>query len=155
DLHFVTLTGRGKLADDIESLGWPVSALEEPPGLRPGLVLRLARLFRRLSTDAVHTHNTKPLLYAAPAACLARLCRGTHARHGQRYQAGRRVTAAFRLVSRLADRVVCVSRDSARLSAAEGIPARRICTVWNGINVARFRPAGPVPGGPVVAVGRL
>ena len=44
DLHFVSLTGRGVLADDLEACGWPVTALDTPPGLRPTLVARLFRL---------------------------------------------------------------------------------------------------------------
>src|SRR3954454_12518675 len=57
DLQFVSLTTRGTLADELERLGWPVTALEEPGGLQPGLVLRLAQLFRRERVDVVHTHD--------------------------------------------------------------------------------------------------
>src|SRR3982750_3856863 len=63
ELVFVSLTGRGRLAPDLEAQRWPVVTLEEPPGLRPGLILRLARLFRELKVDVVHTHDDKPLLY--------------------------------------------------------------------------------------------
>src|SRR5207253_3127414 len=35
ELHFVSIGGRGTLADDIESAGWTVTALNTPPGLRP------------------------------------------------------------------------------------------------------------------------
>ncbi len=154
-LRFVSLGGRGAVAEDIEACGWPVVALDEPGGLRPGLVLRLARLFRHWNADVVHTHNTKPVLYAAPAARLAGVRRVIHTRHGQRFQAGRRTTLAFRLASTLVDRLVCVSQDSARLSAEEGISARRITTVWNGVDVSRFAYEGPQADGPVVMVGRL
>ena len=154
-LRFVSLGSRGVLADDIEACGWPVTALDEPPGLRPRLVLRLARLLRRWQTDVVHTHNTKPLLYGASAARLAGVSRVIHTRHGQRFQASRHENLMFRLVSGLTDRVICVSRDSARLSAAEGISNERIATVWNGIDVSRFAYLGPQSKGPVVMVGRL
>src|SRR5438270_13908168 len=56
-LRFLSLEGRGPLAADLEAAGWPVTALDVMPGLRPGLVLRLARLFRRWGINAVHTHN--------------------------------------------------------------------------------------------------
>ena len=49
------------------------TSLDEPEGIRPGLIMRLARLFRRWKVDVVHTHNTKPLIYAAPGALLARV----------------------------------------------------------------------------------
>src|SRR5215471_376552 len=32
DLHFVSLSTRGKLSDDIEACGWKVIALHQPPG---------------------------------------------------------------------------------------------------------------------------
>jgi sugar transferase (PEP-CTERM/EpsH1 system associated) len=154
-LHFVSLGDRGVLAGELEASGWSVTALEEPPGFRPGLILRLARLFHRWQIDVVHTHNTKPLLYAGPAARLAGVPRLVHTRHGQRFEASRRQTALFRLVSRLADRVICVSQDSARLSVKEGIAPKRVCAIWNGIDVARFDYSGPAKGGPAVMVGRL
>ncbi len=155
DLMFISMGPRTPLAEDIEASGWKVITLDEPPGLRPGLVLRLARLFAREHVDLVHTHNTKPVLYSAPAARLARVRGLIHTRHGQRFQATRRSTSLFRVVSRLADRVVCVSRDSARLSAQEGVPPGRITTIWNGIDASRFSYLGPSAGGPVVMVGRL
>jgi glycosyltransferase involved in cell wall biosynthesis len=154
-LHFVSLGDRGVLADELEAQGWPVTTLEEPPGFRPGLVLRLARFFHCQRIDVVHTHNTKPLLYAGPAARLAGVRRLLHTRHGQRFQASRRHTALFQLTAQLADRVICVSRDSARLSVKEGIAPKRVCAIWNGIDVARFHYTGPAKEGPAVMVGRL
>src|SRR5437773_7702872 len=62
DLHFLSLGTRGRLAKDIEACGWPVEALLMPPGLWPSLVPQLARLFRRLRCDVVHTHNNRPLI---------------------------------------------------------------------------------------------
>src|SRR5207302_10638502 len=45
-LRFVSLGSRGSLADDIETCGWPVTALNEPRRLRLGLVRRLAHVSR-------------------------------------------------------------------------------------------------------------
>jgi glycosyltransferase involved in cell wall biosynthesis len=155
DLHFVSLGVRGLLADEIESQGWPVTALGIRPGLVPGLVVGLARLFRRLRTDVVHVHNARPLLYAGPAARLARVRRVIQTRHGQEFGASRRVTAALRWAAITADRIVCVSHDSARVAEAEGIGRGRIRTLWNGIDLTRFGRASPEGNGPVLAVGRL
>lgn len=155
DLHFVSLTDRGPLATDIEACGWPVTALNVPSGLRPGLVVRLATLFRKLGTDVVHTHNTKPLLYGAPAARMARVRRVIHTRHGRRSGAPRRAPAAFRVAASLTDRFVCVSEDCRQLSIAEGVNPRRLDVIRNGIDLSRFRPVGPAPGGPAVLVSRL
>jgi glycosyltransferase involved in cell wall biosynthesis len=154
-LRFVSLTGRGAIAEDIEALGWPVTALEDSGGVRPSLVLRLARLMREWAVDVVHVHNTKPLLYCAPAARLAGVTRVVYTRHGQRHRATGRQNALFRMTTRLVDDVVCVSEDGGRRSIVEGIAPNRVCTVWNGVDVGRFAYAGPTGGGPAVMVGRL
>ena len=89
-LRFVALGLRGRVAEQIESCGWPVTALRATAGVRPSVVYRLARLFREERVDLVHTHNTKPLLYAGPAARLALVGGVVHTCHGQRRGATRR-----------------------------------------------------------------
>ncbi len=155
DLRFVSLTTRGTLAHDIERHGWPVIALEEPGGLQPGLVLRLAQLFRGERIDVVHTHDERPLLYGAAAARLARVPRVVHTRHGQKARNTRRQVILFRLAAGLADRVACVSNDAAALTVREGVAPARVRTVRNGIDLARFAYSGPAANGPVVTVARL
>jgi glycosyltransferase involved in cell wall biosynthesis len=157
ELHFVCIGKRGPIADEIEGEGWPVVVLDEPPGINPRLVFRLAHLFRELSVDVVHTHNTKPMLYAAPAARLARVRRVVHTRHGPRLGLPKTARAAFvyRTVSRCLDRFVCVSSHVARMTAQEGVARKRITTVLNGIDVRQFSYAGPVDDGPALAVGRI
>ncbi len=153
-LHFVSLTTRGPVADEIAAAGWPVTALGAPSGLRPGLVLRLAYLFRQLKADVVHTHDERPNIHAAPAAWLAR-ARCVHTRHSQ----ASKLTARQRLLVRLAaeanDAFVCISHDSARLARAQGIAARRLTVLHNGIDLTRFAHKGPDPAGPAVLVARL
>jgi glycosyltransferase involved in cell wall biosynthesis len=155
DLRFVSMTSRGRFADDIEAMGWPVVALNEPEGLRPGFVLRLARLFREWEPDVVHAHNTKPLIYCGPAARLAGVPSIVYTRHGQRQGARPGETLLYRLTVPTAHRAVCVSEDGARLALREGVPAGRVRTIWNGIDTSRFVFAGPTAEGPAVMVGRL
>jgi glycosyltransferase involved in cell wall biosynthesis len=155
DLRFVALTSRGRVADEIEAAGFPVEVLGARPGVRPALTFRLARLFRDQRIDLVHTHNTRPLVYAGPAARLAGVGGVVHTRHGQRHRATPRQNLLFRLAGRCADRVVCVSEDSRRLCRQEGIAPGAISTIWNGIDRNRFRLTGPTSGGPALFVGRL
>jgi len=155
NLGFVSLTTRGRVAQEIEALGWPIWALHAPPGLRPSLCLRLASLFRAWGADVVHLHNTKPMLYGAPAARLGGVRRTIYTRHGQRQNASGRQNLAFMMASRLLDAAVCVSRDSAALSVRQGIDSRRIHTIWNGIDTTRFSYHGPVDRGPALMVARL
>jgi glycosyltransferase involved in cell wall biosynthesis len=152
DLHFVSLTGRGALAADLEACGWPVTVLEEPPGLRPGMILRLAKLFRRLKIEVVHSHDDRPLIYAAP---VARVPAVIHTRHGRSVHLSRRQVFLVKAAARLVDCFVCVSEDSAALSRKQGFAADRIQTIPNGIDVARFAYTGPVPHGPMVTVARI
>ncbi|HEX5444153.1 MAG TPA: glycosyltransferase [Pirellulales bacterium] len=154
-LTFISLTSRGSLAKQIEACGWPVVSLHCGPGRRTGMIFRLAQLFRRLRIDVVHTHNSRSLLYGAPAARLARVDRVIHTRHGQLYGASASGIRTFRWATWFTDQVVCVSDDSARLSLADGVAARRIRTVVNGVDPARFAFLGPARGATVVAIGRL
>ncbi len=156
DLGFVSLGERGALARDIEACGWEVTALGRPDGLRPALVPALVRLFRHWRPDVVHTHDDRPLLYGAPTAWIARVPRLVHTKHyGQVAHITPRQTFLSTLAARLADRFVCVSRDATRTAVAQGVPADRLCTFWNGIDLTRFDSAGPRPGGSVVTVARL
>jgi glycosyltransferase involved in cell wall biosynthesis len=152
-LHFVSLAGRGPLASDLESLGWPVTTLDAPRGLRPILVLRLARLFRE--ADVIHTHNDRPLIYAAPAARLARVRRVVHTRHGRGVGISQRQRFLANVAARMTDRYVCVSTDCARLAIAQGLSATRVETMHNGIDTRRFAFSGSRAGGPAVIVARL
>jgi glycosyltransferase involved in cell wall biosynthesis len=156
ELHFVSLSTRGKLAGAINAQGWAVTALDEPDGLRPGLVWRLTRCLRLLDPDIVHTHDDRPLLYGAPAARLAGVPGLIHTKHyGRLAQVTPRRAALMRLVARLCQRFVCVSRASARLALADGVEPSKITTIWNGIDLARFAFSGPDPRGPALIVARL
>lgn len=155
DLRFVSLGTRGILAAELEALGWPVTALDLAPGLHWRLPMRLAKLLRGWNADLVHTHNDRPLIYAAPAARLARIAGVVHTRHGRGTGNSRRQNVLASLAARLADHFVCVSNDCAELAIAQGIPRGRLCTLHNGIDTARFSFAGPNPHGPAVIVARL
>jgi glycosyltransferase involved in cell wall biosynthesis len=155
DLRFVCLGPHGPVADEIAACGWEVNCLGVAPGLRAGLVYRLAREFARTRADVVHTHNNAPLIYGGPAARLAGVRAVVQTRHGQATGTSRRHRLAFRVATLFAQRVVCVSEDSRRLSADQGVAVRRLAVVRNGIDTSRFAYLGPVSGGPVVMVGRL
>ncbi len=155
ELAFISLQERGTLAAEIEDLQWPVFALDKRPGFKPGVVLSLARRLRQLRPSVVHTHNTAAFLYGAVAARLAGVPRIVHTQHGQRYWASNRETWAFRLLSKLAFRVISVSQDALQRSIADGIAADRARVIRNGVDLARFAYTGPYPAGPAVLVARL
>jgi glycosyltransferase involved in cell wall biosynthesis len=155
-LHFFSLSSAGLLADEIRSCGWPVTALNMAEGFRPRLFWQLARLFRRWQIDVVHSHDERPHIYGAIAGRLAGVSRVIHTRHrGKNLAVSSRQNLLLHVVSRLTDRFVCVSRDSARLASTQGICLRKACVIWNGIDLARFRVHDPNPEGPVVTVARM
>jgi glycosyltransferase involved in cell wall biosynthesis len=155
DLQFISLTSKGDAAEQIEQLGWPVIALNQRPGLEPKTSFQLARLFRLTKPRIVHTHNTKPLIYAAPAAHLLGIPTLIHTRHGQRHGATRGQNFLFNMAASWADKIVSVSRDSTELAARQRMPREKLLTIHNGIDLTLFPVAVPRPNGPVVFVGRL
>jgi glycosyltransferase involved in cell wall biosynthesis len=155
DLRFISLSTRGTLAQEIEACGWPVTALNEPPGLRPAMIAKLRRLFRQWKIDILHTHNIKPLLYANPAARLGGVPLAVHTCHGQHFLSHYPYRLIFNTFCRCSNRVVCVSHDIASLCSGAGIPQKKLRTIWNGIDISRFAYRGPKSDGPVVAVVRL
>jgi glycosyltransferase involved in cell wall biosynthesis len=155
ELFFVSLSTRGRLTADVEGHGWPVHALGEPDGLRPGISLRLAQLFRRWRIDVVHTHDDRPLIYGASGARLARVPGVVHSRHGQSFGITRRQAALVQLAAGMTDHFVCVSKDSARRAVEHGLPAGKVRTIWNGIDLTRFELCPDAPRGRVVTVARL
>jgi glycosyltransferase involved in cell wall biosynthesis len=118
-------------------------------------VFRLARRFRRWQADILHTHDDRAHLYGTFAGRLARVPRIVHTRHGRSPDVSRRQKIVLTTAARLIDHFVCGSEDSACLALQQGIPADRVRTIWNGIDVRRFPYVGPQPDGPAVIVARL
>lgn len=156
DWTVLVLGGRGTLADAVEAAGVRVVPLHVPDGFRPGLWWQLARRFRGERFDIVHTHDDRPLIYGMPAAWWAGVpCRVHTHHHGRIPQIGRRQQMLIRFAARFAQPFVCVSHDSARFMIEQGVSAARVCTLWNGIDLARFAYQGPCDNGVIVTVARL
>jgi sugar transferase (PEP-CTERM/EpsH1 system associated) len=157
DPHFVTLEANlGRPAEDIREAGAPVHVLTGVPGERIAPIRRLVGLFRALRPDVVHTHNAYPQFYGALAARLSGVPVVVHTRHGTSLGASRRSRMLFFLAGRLANRIVGVSEDVARLSREQGrLPARKVLQVRNGVDLQRFRFRGPGPAPVAISVARL
>jgi len=151
----IVLGKRGLLADDVEACGVPVTALDAPDGLRPELPFRLAALLRRRRISVLHTHDERPHIYGTVAAALAGVPRVVHTRHCQGEWLSPRRRRLVATLSRLIDRFVCVSGDSADRAVAAGVPRRKVVVVRNGIDTRQFVAAEPRPDGPAVVVARL
>jgi len=134
--HVVTLTRGGALRAELGSI--PVHEVPRSAGFDPLLYAKLWRAFRALRPDVVHTHNAAPLIYAVPAARLARVPRIVHTKHGDfRYPA--RALRLARTASRFVDHFVPVSAETAAAAGRNERPSpRRITVIENGIPLAAF-----------------
>lgn len=146
DVHHavVCLTSAGPLR---ERLGpeVPVWELGKGPGHDVRSLGRLVRLLRRLRPTIVHSRNwaTFDAIFAARLAGVSVVVHGEHGRDvadPEGRHSGRRWLR--RAASPLVDRFVTVSDDLRRwLVGYIGIPARKVVTIPNGVDTARFAPA--------------
>jgi hypothetical protein len=129
--HSVTLACQagGRLEARARAAGLAVRPLTFGGDLAPAAILGLARLLRAEAPHVVHAHDP----HATSAGLLAaRLCRGP------RLVASRRVSLPLRgRLSRrkyaACDRVIAVSRAVARVLLDDGLPARRLLLVHDGV----------------------
>ncbi|HEV3166317.1 MAG TPA: glycosyltransferase [Isosphaeraceae bacterium] len=164
----VCLEQPGALAPQVEAAGAVVICMQKRPGIRPGMISQLIRVFRDLSPDVVHTHQIGTLLYSGPAARWARVPLVVHTEHGkERYAKRLRTRMLGRVAGRFATTFFCLTEDMAAAVRASGIvPGHKLRVISNGIETRQFlerRDTGParrslsIPeGAPVIGtVGRL
>ena len=149
----VSLGNGGPVGDELVAAGHEVIELNSPSGLRPSLWGRLYRLFRSRGIDVVHTHDARPLIYAAPAARLAGVGVRVHTQHGRVSGGSGAGDTLARLASRCVTDWVGVSDDIVGLSRGWGMRPRRFHIVRNGVPDVGRTPR-PVAGR-VVTVARL
>jgi len=136
EVHVVTLSAGGALRSELGTI--PVHEVVRGRGVDPTLYRRLLSLFRSLRPAVVHTHNSVPLEYAAPAARLARVARTVHTKHGH-IAYSRPALALARAATLCVDRFVAVSADTADTARRYERPReRRLSVVENGIPLGRF-----------------
>jgi sugar transferase (PEP-CTERM/EpsH1 system associated) len=135
-------------------------------GLKPGkdlrLPFRLAKVFRALQVDIVHTRNPEPFFYGAVAARLAGVPVVIHSEHGRIFPEKPLRVRVQRWLLRGTSAAFAVSEALRQELIREiGVKPATFEVVHNGVDLDRFRPcrgtAGRcVPGAVVVgSVGRL
>jgi len=105
---------------------------------------RMARLFRRLRPDIVHTRNWTCIdaIIGARLAGVPAVIHGEHGREALDPEGrNRRRQQARRLLAPFVTEFVTVSRDLARwLVEQVRVPARKVGTIYNGVDTDRFAP---------------
>lgn len=151
---FLALQDAGEPARQLRDLGVPVR--HGVAGRRSGLprLLRLARAFRELRPDVVHTHNPAPQVWGVLAGRLAGVPAVVHTRHG--HALGNLPAPVVGRLFAGADRVICVSEDLRRdLLRRHRLPEQRVIRIWNGIDTSRFSWSGPRCEPTAVTISRL
>ncbi len=138
-LFFISLGSVGTVGLELRRMGWPVVCLHRPNGIRPSLILSLARIFHGIHPTVVHTHDARALIYGAPAARMVGIRRVIHTQHGQNLGMTPRRLRLMRYAAKLAQNYVCVSQDAYDIAASQGIPRDRLRVVYNGISVERLK----------------
>ncbi|WP_123400902.1 TIGR03088 family PEP-CTERM/XrtA system glycosyltransferase [Inmirania thermothiophila] len=121
-------------------------ALGKREGQDWGLYRRLWRLFRTLRPALVHTRNVATLEAQIPAFLAGVPCR-VHGEHGWDVHDldGRRYARLRRWVSLLVHRHVALSLQiRAYLHDVVGLPEDAVEQIYNGVDLERFSPQGPV-----------
>ncbi|MEM9488354.1 MAG: glycosyltransferase [Myxococcota bacterium] len=139
----VSLSGdpEGPLGQEFREAGIVVRTVPKRPGIDLTLTARIALAVRGDRLDIVHTHNTIPLIYAAPAGRLWRT--GViHTKHGEGHLETRGGKVLRRVVSPCLHSFVAVSETTAAQARAQfdyPLPSR-IRVIDNGIRLDRHHP---------------
>ncbi len=142
DVHVVTLSEGRALASELGKV--PIHQVHfrganmERFGFDPLLHGRLYQLFKKIRPDVIHTHNTAPLAYAAPAARLAKIRKVVHTKHGN-FKYSPRALSIVRFATRFVSDFVAVSDETARAAEKNERPrAKALHVIENGIPLDKF-----------------
>jgi glycosyltransferase involved in cell wall biosynthesis len=135
----------GILAPQAEASGAAVLCANKGPGLRWAAIGRIRSILSEIRPDVVHTHQIQALFYLLPIRR-----RSTpilvHTEHNNQFRRFRSIREKLRYLCMLAsagpraDRIFGVSEDATQSVAnAHVVPRRKLFTVPNGINLARFQ----------------
>jgi glycosyltransferase involved in cell wall biosynthesis len=125
----------------------PALGREIRPGRDLRALLQLARLFRRLRPQIVHTHSSKAGILGRIAARLARVPVVIHSVHGfsfspfQPFLRRHFYLLAERACRRLTDHFIFVSRSDMELARRRGLAAGNSSLIRSGFPLDRFRAA--------------
>jgi sugar transferase (PEP-CTERM/EpsH1 system associated) len=139
----ICLEHPGALAPRARELGATVFSVGKPPGLKPAVVHKIAKLLRDLDADVVHTHQIGALLYSGPAARRTGVRLVVHTEHINNIAKpltrwGRfKGRLLWRIAGRHAARFFCVSDDIA-LAARTVVTPSKIRVIPNGIDLSAF-----------------
>jgi glycosyltransferase involved in cell wall biosynthesis len=143
----ISLTDRGALGDQIESLGVPVHALGMKPGIpNPIAIRKLAKMLRKSRPHLVQGWMYHANLLGGLAARMAGgdipVVWGIHhnkiERHDTKFLTRLTVRLSGRFSDRLAAGIICCSKASAEAHVALGYAPEKMRVIPNGIDLDQF-----------------
>lgn len=140
EIQFCTIEDPGQLADQVAARGIELTALNKPPGLRPGYIAKLRTILNEWQPDIIHTHNDTGHFYAALAnAARLKRCKLIHTKHGRGDIDDRKAITRNWLSSYLSDLVIAVSDDVASVCRdIEHVRSKKVRTIINGIKLEPY-----------------
>jgi glycosyltransferase involved in cell wall biosynthesis len=148
DVHLVCFDARGpwfqRAAEHAASvIEFKVTSFARPSVLRH--LSRFARWCRQQRIAVVQATEIYSNIFALPGAALAGVPARIGSRRGLNFDRTRGQVALQRLAYGCATAIVANSQASARQLQLEGVPARKISVIHNGLDVSRYaaRPARP------------
>ncbi len=141
----VCLDHEGQLADELRKKGVPVYHTHRREGIDLRQIARIARIIRSFRPDVIHCHQYTPFFYGCLAHLWARAGRILFTEHGRHFPdvVGWRRRALNQFLARRAAHITAVCEFARRrLCTNEGIRARRIEVLHNGVELSRFGRVG-------------
>ncbi len=146
---YFCLDGVGDLGEELASEGFTVVTLGRQPGVDWKVAKRIRHAAREHQVDLLHAHQYTPFFYGSVSRGWRSRPRLLFTEHGRHYPDVRKLkrVIANQLLFRPTDRATAVGQFVAdALVKNEGIPARRIKVIYNGINPEKFvRPTSTRP----------
>jgi glycosyltransferase involved in cell wall biosynthesis len=140
-------------ADGIGHVALEHATRAHAPGQDLLLLKELVSTFRRLRPDIVHTHNPKPGVLGRIAAKATRVPLIVHTAHGlyvlptDPWPKRAALYAAERLAAACSDAELLQNPEDIETLRRLRVPAAKLHLLGNGIDLARFDPAGPLAEG--------
>lgn len=136
---FLCLDGVGPLGEQLRDEGFAVVELGRKPGLDLAVAGRLRDAAAEHRVHVLHAHQYTPFFYSALSRGLGEMPPILFTEHGRHYPDPRKFKrmVANQCLLRRCDRVTAVGRFVKRaLVRNEGLPARRVDVIYNGITPA-------------------
>ena len=138
---FLCLDDVGPLGEQLRDDGFVVEHLRRKPGIDMTVAAGIHDAVKRHDVDLLHAHQYTPFFYAAASRRLGATPPLIFTEHGRHYPDRRSIkrVVANRLLLRRRDRVTAVGEFVRQaLTANEGIKAKRIEVIHNGIDPQQF-----------------